>query len=604
MIFILLFFLKIFTIKCANKCFVEFEFAGLDIKCKEHNDTKKDIELKKVKLDDIKNKSTALDLFNSLKISDFFDSGWETTDAKNIYDNNPDFLGVVICNKVKIEDNCYYHNYINLENPGTDYEVMSFSDLKTKIDSKPGDYKDKCIVFYFEKNGYIGNIKKYENKINVVGIETTTCGGRGTEKEICKISKTDKIKTQIQNDLSTKDNHEFIKLKALIDEEKEINNKLNGTNDFNDVELDVKNDNKCLPKTIGEIKDLGGSFEIKFDTNEKIYKINVSFERNFKITITPPKDYKVVSIFEKPFELNNIKFKDFNLSTIIQEIAAKMSIIVCDNRKDLDKEGGNVDGYDLGHIFDINKNNDYWYEEIGYDSKELNITCKDKDNNDIIKKITNDDDLKKECIFLKKGDIVEIEFVVGEFSQLLKSVFIQINIEPTDDYVLCDRVPKKLVIPLNIEEVTKLKDDPDFNEKFEKLIKEEFMKFLRRQGIKSNAIGENNLKIPKELFDLLKKNVDGEIINVEQINDCSKVIIKFNDNAVGRFCKKEGEADPAFFDPDNDEAFKKDPNHPIKEIHHKKDDITEQETEQKLDKNLGCCAKCMSKCCYCCKRNV
>lgn len=599
LIFILLFFLKIFTIKCDdNKCFVEFKFAGWDIECKESNDTKKDIELKKVKLDDIKNKPTALQLFNDLKRSNFFNEGNGTTDDKNICDNNPDFLGVVIYKKVEIRDKCYHYEYIDLRNPGPDCEITSFDDLKKKINSNPVDYKDTCIVFYFERKGYIENIKKYEKEIKVVGIETTTWGGNGTEKEICKISKTDKIKTQIQDDLSTKDNHEFIQLKALIDEEKEINNKLNNTKEFDNVELDVKDNNKCLPKTIREIKELGGSFETKFNTFGKIYKINVSFKRNFTITIKPPTNYKVVSIFEKPFDLKNIKFKDFNLSTIIHEIASEMSKTVCDKNKDLKKEGGDVDGYDLEHIFDIDRNNDEWYEYIGYDSKELNITYTDEDSNIITKKITNDNDLKKECIFLKKNGIVKIEFVVGEFSQLLKSVFIQINIEPTDDYVLCDRVPKKLVIPLNIEEVTKLKDNPDFNEKFENLIKEEFIKFLRRQGIKSETIGENNLKIPKELFDLLKKDLYGKITNVEGMNDCEKVIIKFNDNAVGRFCKKEGEADPATFDPDTDEKYKDNPNEPIVTINHKKDDIP----DQKLTKELGCCAKCM-KCCCCCKNN-
>jgi len=601
LIFILLFFLKIFTIKCAdNNCFIEFKFADFDIKCKNRNDTKKDIEQKKVNLDDIKKYQKPLDLFNYLKTSDFFDSGWETTDAKNICDNNPDFLGVVIYEKTEINNNCYSYGYIDLTNPKKNCEITSFDNLKTKINSKPGDYKNKCIVFYFESNGYIENIKKYEKEIKVVGIKTTTWGGGGEEKEICKISTTDKIKTQIQDDLSTKNDYEFIKLKALIDEEKEINNKLNKTKEFDDVALDVKDDNKCLPKTIKEIKDLGGSFETKFDIREKIYKINVSFERNFKITITPPTNYKVVSIFENPFEYN-IKFKDFNLSTIINEIASEMSKMICNT--DLGKEGGQVGAYELNHIFDVDRNNDEWYEEIGYDSKELNITCTDKDNNIITKKITNDNDLKKEYIFLKKDDTVKIEFVVGEFSQLLKSVFIQINIEPTDDYVLCDRVLKKLVIPLNIEEVTKLKDNPDFNEKFENLIKEEFIKFLRRQGIKSNTNGENNLKIPKELFDLKTKNsINDKIINVEGIHDCSKVIIKFNDNAVGRFCKKEGEADPAPFDPDTDEKYKDNPNSPITTINHTPIQENIQDIKKEDIKNLSCCAKCM-KCCCCCKNN-
>lgn len=602
--FILLFFLKIFTIKCENKCFVEFRFGDWDIECKERNDKKKDIELKKVKLDDIKKKPTALQLFNELKISNFFNEGNGTTDDKNICDNNPDFLGVVIYKKVEIRDKCYLYGYIDLRNPGPDCEITSFDDLKKKIDSNPVDYKDTCIVFYFERKGYIENIKKYEKEIKVVGIETTTWGGGGTEKEICKISTTDKIKTQIQDDLSRKKDYEFIQLKALIDEEKEINNKLNNTKEFDDVALDVKDGNKCLPKTIKEIKDLGGSFETKFDIREKIYKINVSFKRNFTITITPPTNYKVVSIFEKPFELNNIKFKDFNLSTIIKEIASEMSKIICDkdNNEKLKKEGGNVDGYDLNHIFDIDRNNDHWYDDIGYDSKELNITCTDKDNHIITKKITNDDGLKKECIFLKKDGIVEISFVVGEFSQLLKSVFIQIYIEPTNDYVLCDRVPKKLVIPLNIEEVAKLKDDQDFKEKFKNLIKEEFMKFLRKQGIQSNTSGEINIKIPEELFDLLEKDSDGNIKKVEQIEDCSRVIIKFNDNAVGRFCKKEGEADPAPFDPDTDEAYKNNPNSPITTINHTPIQENIQDIKKEDIKNLSCCAKCM-KCCCCCKNN-
>ena len=130
------------------------------------------------------------------------------------------------------------------------------------------------------------------------------------------------------------------------------------------------------------------------------------------------------------------------------------------------------------------------------------------------------------------------------------------------------------------------------------MIKNEFIKFLRKQGIQSETIGEINIKIPEELFDLLEKDCDGNIKKVEQIHDCSRVIIQFNDNAVGRFCKKEGEADPAPFDPDTDEKYKDNPNEPIVTINHKKDDIP----DQKLTKELGCCAKCM-KCCYCCKNN-
>ena len=132
------------------------------------------------------------------------------------------------------------------------------------------------------------------------------------------------------------------------------------------------------------------------------------------------------------------------------------------------------------------------------------------------------------------------------------------------------------------------------------MIKEEFIKFLRMQGIQSETIGEGNMKIPEELFDLLEKDYYGKITKVEQIEDCSRVIIQFNDNAVGRFCKKEGEEDPVPFDPDTDEKYKDNPNEPIVTINHQnKEDIH----DQKLNKNLGCCSKCM-KCCCCCKRNV
>jgi hypothetical protein len=472
---------------------------------------------------------------------------------------------------------------------------MDFNTLKSNLRDNPNNYKDKCIVFYFNRNGYIENLKKCQEKIEVVGTTTSTWGGSESENKICEITNLGNIKTKIEKDLTKKANHEFIKFKALEDEKDEINAKFN-ENEFDNVNLDLK-ENKCFPKTIKEIKDLGGKLEMKLNPDGK-YKLHVSFKRNFKITITPPKDFKVISIFEKPFVLYDVNFKDFNLSTIINEIAAKMSKMICDKNNDLNKEGGNIGAYELEHIFDIDRNNDYWYDNTGFDSKELNIKCYDKGNNNIDKKINNNNDLKDTCIFFKKDDIVEINFIIGEFSQLLKSVFIPINIEATDNYVLCDRVPKKLVVPLNIEEISKLKDDPDYDKKMKILIKQEFIKFLRRQGIQSETTGEGNMKIPQELFDLFNYNKTKKI---EEIGDCCNVIIKFNDNAVGRYCKNEGSEDPTFFDPDTDEAFKKDPNHTIEEIHHKKGNITDQDIDPKLDKNLSYCAKCMTKCCYCCR---
>ena len=588
---ILVFFSKIFTVKCDNKCFVEFKFADYSIKHKDFDNERINIDEKKVNISDITNKHDALIFFQSLN-STHNEGNW-TTDDKNICNENPYFLGVVIHKKTEIKNNIYSYPY-PFELQPEDYEIMDFNTLKSNLTNNPNNYKDKCIVFYFNRNGYIENLKKCQKKIEVVGTKTSTWGGSESENKICEITELGNIKTKIEEDLKKKANHEFIKFKALEDEKDEINAKFN-ENEFDNVNLNLEDNNKCFPKTIKEIKDLGGKLEMELNQDGK-YKLHVSFKRNFKITITPPKDFKVISIFEKPFVLYDVNFKDFNLSTIINEIAAKMSKMICDRNNDLEKEGGNIGAYELEHIFDIDRNNDYWYDNIGFDSKELNIKCYDKGNNNIDKKINNNNDLKDTCIFFKKDDIVEINFIIGEFSQLLKSVFIPINIEATDNYVLCDRVPKKLVVPLNIEEISKLKNDPDYDKKMEILIKQEFIKFLRRQGIKSETTGEGNMKIPQELFDLFNYNKTKKI---EGIIDCCNVIIKFNDNAVGRYCKNEGSEDPTFFDPDTDEDYINNPTKPIiKTVH--KEEYKKEQIQKKEIKKLCCCSGFLSKCCCCC----
>jgi len=587
----LLFFLKIFIIKCTDDNYVFVKIYN----CGTLYEIKGNLEEKKVEIDeDFKNFKNFIKKISKKASYKPYNQPDEYFNKKLEKDKQPVLKYIIVSNNVTKKDDFFdfydYRDFQKICNLNEDIISKEFKIYKDFSEMIADDnYKQKTIhlMYSSSKIDYIEYkkiIKELKIGVPIQTIELKNGVKNGVKIEDKDINMLSILKNEYGYNIFTK----------KINEELEKNN-------YKDQVINFSSDiSKTDNKKIGDFLKLGGIFECThYDEASQTCDVSPKYKRKIKLHFKAPKDYEIVDYFKDEITFD-IYLDNFKISHLLKKL---LSFIETYNTlKNYTLKPYNIDCYEIHDFFNTLENS-HEYHEVGIFSKKLTIKGKNKDGNNFKKTINNETEYKglndTDIFESKNNEIIDIEIDLGIYSELLKTDYVILNFEAPNEYVLCDRLNKEVCFPIPLQHYENNHDQ----------CFEDQMRFL---GIKSKIEEEINLKFPKDFYDLEYVR-DYMKDNPIKIRDMYEIKVKLTHKTIGKYSKTPGSKDPEPYNPDNDEEYKNDKrnytniNPPVEyqptEIPPIGDPPAPTPVEDKIDKDigkLGCCAKCLNSCC-CCK---
>ena len=586
---ILVFFLKIFTVKCDdenddNYVFVNiYNYANLYM-------IEGNLEEKKVKIDDDFTNKEYDKFIEKISQKAFYEPYNQPRESFNkiLKQNNPSKLQyIIVSNTVTNQDSffefyndCYDYNYYlkrvySLNDEITSKEFKIYKDFSEMIDDN--NYKQKTINLIYSSadinyNEYKNDIEKLNFNGQIINLNNLLI----TDDSILSILK---CRAGL-NDIFNEKINENLK--------ENIDNSIN----INFSSDPAKPDNKKIEVFLK----LGGFFECtNYDKASKTCTVSAKYKRKINLHFKVPDNYEIVDYFK-----DNTTFEIYLDNFKISELLSKLFSFI-ENYNQLKKyklNQYNIKCYEIHSLFNtIEDSCDY--EELGIFANYLKIKGKTKDNVDfekIINSKTEYNNLQDSDIFeSKNNEIIDIEIDLGIYSELLKTDYVRITFEAPDGYELCDRLNKNVCFPIPLQ-------------LYENNHNQCFFDSMRFLGIVSKNSDVIKLKFPKDFYEL-EPVYDSDKGKPIKIQDMGRFKVKLTSKTIGKYSKKSGSADPEPYDPDNDDEYKNDQrNYNDFKPNERESEQPEIPTEDcpKVEKShidkCACCGKCIV-CCLCCNNN-
>ena len=234
-------------------------------------------------------------------------------------------------------------------------------------------------------------------------------------------------------------------------------------------------------------------------------------------------------------------------------------------------------------------------DDYGLNANSVVISYFDENNSSKEIVITKENENAYNWNLFNPSNEIVVKIDLGKYSDILKTIFVIATVEsPDEKYTVNDRLgnnEKCLSIPVQGY-------GADYTKAFY-----DYLRFKGLDNVKTEGEGTEKIKIPKDFYNIIQMQSYYDDQD-EPISDMRKIKIKFNNDAIGKYCKLKLEEDTEFYDPDMDNKYKNDK--PLSDVKIFKIKISNNIPNKKSNKKIdnisnfflpNCC--CQGKCCCC-----
>ena len=582
--YLLLFLFKIFIINCADENYV---FIEARVGKSQYRKIDGSIYDRMYIFDDkFKDKDPEALLRGLNLVEDSFSSDKEYLNGYLEGNKGKKIQFIVACKCKYDEHNYCISNLLCLKNPN-DKESIIYNDDKycddfqiyknfKDLTSDPDNYKGKCIIFYYFDDSYIEGLRGKITKIiinhNIINVDENPDDVNDFDLYRSLIYNNDFLLSYMLSQ----------RIATILHKDAYKNNEVTLADGSN-----VK---------IGDFVQKGGIFipvsqEISED-NGIIVKCKLCYQVMVLLSFKTPTGYEVADYFSE-FNRFGIVVDDTNKKNIKMLNDAIINEICRYNDFKSYKLGLDMNVHFSGESYFTQEDDPEYY---GLNANSVAISYFDEHNSrkDIV--ITKENENEYNSNLFNPSNEIVVEIDLGKYSDILKTIFVIATVESPDErYTVNDRLgnnEKCLSIPVQGYET-------DYTQAFY-----DYLRFTGLDNVRIEGEGTEKIKIPKDFYNIIQMQSYYNDQD-EPISDMRKIKIKFNNNAIGKYCKLNLNEDTAFYDPGMDNKYRNDkPQISDAKIFKIKipNNILNKKSNKKID-NISnfslpnCC--CQGKCCCC-----